>query len=177
MIVLIERVNEIFSKDAALHMQAGDVSIETSTHLRACETTGGAELAGNETALLTKGEEDGLFDAALGRGGVAAATKVAEIGPPVETNEARLACEELAIHAMAIGNDGALPLQQGPVPSTMGKNNITTLIIDQLLGGIAGDAAIEQGQEAYLLDERHELRTGVNLRGNHFNASLIKRGV
>ena len=177
MVVLIEGVNEIFSDDAALHLQTGDVAIEAAAHLRACETTGGAELAGNETALLTKGEEDGLFDAALGRGGMAAATKVAEIGPPVETNEAGLACEELTIDAMALGNDGALPLPQGPVPSAIGENHITTFIIDQLLGGIAGDAAIEQGQEAYLLDERHELRTGVNLGGNHFNASLRKRGV
>ena len=119
-VVLVEGIDEVFSDNTTLHLQAGDVAIEAAAHLGACKATGGSELAGDQTAMLAKGEEDGLFDAALGRGGVAAATKVAEVGPPVETDETSLACEELTIDAMPFGDDGAFPLPQGPVPSAIG---------------------------------------------------------
>ena len=50
--VTIERIHKIFGNNTGGHLQAGDLAIELTSHLRTGETTLGAQLAGNQTALL-----------------------------------------------------------------------------------------------------------------------------
>ena len=119
-VVLVEGIDEVFSDNTTLHLQAGDVAIEAAAHLGACEATGGSELAGDEAAMLAKGEEDGFLDAARSWDGRMTATPVTKVGPPLTTDETSLACEELTIDAMAFSDDGAFPFPQGPVPSAIG---------------------------------------------------------
>lgn len=50
--VTVEGIHKIFGNDTGGHLQAGNVAIELTTHLRTGETTLAAQLAGNQTALL-----------------------------------------------------------------------------------------------------------------------------
>ena len=50
--VTVEGIHKILGNNTGGHLQAGDIAIELTTHLRTGETTLGAQLAGNQTALL-----------------------------------------------------------------------------------------------------------------------------
>lgn len=50
--VTVEGIHKIFGNDTGGHLQAGNVAIELTTHLRTGETALAAQLAGNQTALL-----------------------------------------------------------------------------------------------------------------------------
>ena len=107
--VLVSRIDEVLGDDATGRLQTGDIAVETATHLRPCETACSTKLSGNETAMLLQSQQDGLLDAARLWGGVLAAAIVAEVGPPLAADEARLARKELAVDAAAFGHDGAFP--------------------------------------------------------------------
>ena len=63
--VTIVRIHKIFGNNTGGHLQAGDIAIELTTHLRTGETTLGAQLAGNQAAFLLEGKENSLVDTAL----------------------------------------------------------------------------------------------------------------
>ena len=105
--VLVSWINEVLGDDATGRLQPSDIAVESAAHLWPCETAGGTKLSGNKTAVLLQGQQDGLFDTARFGGKVLAAAIVAEVGPPLAADEARLARKELAIDAAAFGHDGA----------------------------------------------------------------------
>ena len=109
-VVFIDGIDKVFGDDAAGHLQAGDVAVEAAAHLRTGKATGGPQFTGDEAAVLSEREQDGLFDGAFLRGGILMAAVVAEVRPPVAADEPCLAGEELPIDAMALCDDGAFPL-------------------------------------------------------------------
>ena len=107
--MFVNRIDKVFRDNATGHLQTGDVTIKATAHLRPRKTTGGTQLPGNETAVLRERQQNGLLDGALLRSWIFMAAIVAEVRPPVTTDEACLACKELAIDAVALRNNRALP--------------------------------------------------------------------
>ena len=161
--MFVTGIDKVFGDDATGHLQTGDIAVEATAHLGARESTGGTQLSRDETAMLLKCQKDGLLDGALLWGWKFAATIVAEVRPPVTTHKARLACEELAIDAIAICDHGAFPLPQRPVPATVRQHHITAIVVYKFFRRVTPDAAVEQRQEPHLLDGVHQLRAGVYL--------------
>lgn len=96
-----------------------------------------------------------------------AAAVVAEVGPPLSADEPRLAGEEFAIHAAAIGDNASFPFPELPFPAAVGQLGVAAIVVDYGLGSKAIDAAVEQRQEANLLDVVGQLRGGVNVGVGH----------
>ena len=140
--MLVGGVDEILGDDAAGHLQAGDIGVETTAHLGAVEAAGGTEVAGNHAAVDTEDFQDGAFNAVLGRLGILGTAVVAEVGPPLHTDEAGFPAEELAVGKMTFGDDGTFPLPEGPLPAVVG-HHIAALWCHQLVGREAGDAAVQ----------------------------------
>ena len=162
--VLVYRIDEVLSDDAAGRLQSGHITVETAAHLRPCETTGGTKFSGNKTSMLLQSQQDGFFDTARLGGRVLAAAVVAEVGPPLTADEARLARKELAIDTVTFGHNGTFPFPQRPVPASIGEPHIAAIVAHDFLRREATNAAIEQGQEPDLLDEFRQLRLVVYLR-------------
>ena len=177
--VLVAGIDEVLGDDAAGHLQAGDVAVEAAAHPGLGESAQASQVTGDEAAVLTQGHEDGLLDTAGGWGRVGMAAPVVEVGPPVAADEAGLLVEELAIDAVALGDDGPFPVPQWPVPAAVVKEHIAALGVHGLVGAVAGDAAIEQGQESHLLDVAHELGRGMYVRAPHglLSQDLVEQGV
>ena len=161
-IVAIARVDEVFGDNASGHLQTGDIGIETTAHLGSCEAAGSAQLTGDKAAVLLQSHEDALLDGTLVGRRMTVAAIVAEVGPPLAADEASLAVEELAIDAVALGDDGTLPLPQRPIPTAIRVDHIATLIVDYLLGREAAYAAAQQGKETDDLDVLHQLGVAMN---------------
>ena len=142
--VLVSRIDEVLGDDAAGRLQAGDIAVESAAHLRPRETTGSTKLSGNKTAVLLQSQQDGLFDAARFGGRVLAAAIVAEVGPPLTADKARLTRKELAIDAAAFGHDGAFPFPQRPIPASIRKPHIAAVVAHDFFSRKATNAAIEQ---------------------------------
>ena len=88
-VVLVDGIDKVFGDDAAGHLQAGDVAVEAAAHLRTGKATGGPQFTGDETAVLSEREQDGLFDGAFLRGGILMAAVVAEVGSVQGRNVSR----------------------------------------------------------------------------------------
>lgn len=110
MVVAVTWIDEVFGDDVTAHLETRDKGIETTTHTWTREATKGAELTGDETAMLMESGEDGVFDGAWFGSGVLTATIVAEVCPPFTTDKSCFLVEELAIHAVAFCHNGSLPL-------------------------------------------------------------------
>ena len=161
--VAVARIDEVFGDYPCTHLETTDEGVEATAHLLSSHAAFGSQLAGYHAAVLTKGGEDDVFDA-VGRGQrIAAAAPVAEVVPPFETDEAGFACEELAIDAVAFGDDGTFPLPEWPFPRTVGKFDVTAFFGKESLGTVTRYSAVEQGQEADLTDEFDELWAGVDV--------------
>ena len=98
-----------------------------------------------------------------------AAAVVAEVGPPLATDESCLAGKELTIDMTAIGDDRTLPLPQWPVPPAVGQDDVAAVVVDHLFGRETTDAAVEQRQESRPANQLHQLRAVVYAVGSHLN--------
>ena len=87
--------------------------------------------------------------------GELAPSVVAEVRPPFFANEAGLLVEKLPVEARHLGHYLALPFPKRPVPPSIGEDYITTVLIDNLLCREATNSAVEQGQEANLVNQFH----------------------
>lgn len=107
--MLVGRVDEVFGYDVAAHLQAGDIAVKLAAHLRPVKTTGGPQFAGNQAAMLSQRRQDAVFYRPFCRYWMSAAAVVIEVGPPLAADESGFLVEELAVYAVAIGDDGAFP--------------------------------------------------------------------
>ena len=167
MSVFVDGINEVFSHDIAPHLHPSDDGIETATHLWTRKATEGAELTRDETAVLVQCGKYRFLDGASHWCWILMTAIIAKVGPPSTTDKTSLLIEELAIHTIAIRYDGAFPLPQRPVPPPVREDGVSAIIGDHLFGGVAGDAAVEQGQESHLLDALDELGGVVDVGGGH----------
>lgn len=90
-------INEILRYDVAAHLQSGEVSIETAAHFRSRETACRTQLARNQAAFAFQRCENSFLDASFFGVRINAAAVIAEVGPPLTTDECRLATEKLAV--------------------------------------------------------------------------------
>ena len=158
----VNGIDKVLGDDARRHLQTGDVGVEAAAHLRTVEATGCPQLTGDEASVLGQRQQDGVLNAPLLGLGMTAAAVVAEIRPPLTTDEACLAGKELAIDVAALSNDGALPLPQRPVPPAIGQQDVAAVVVNHLLGREAGNTAVKQRQEACLCYELYELSAVVD---------------
>ena len=103
----------------AAHLQTGDVAVKLTAHLRARESTGSPQFAGDEASVLAENVKDAVFDGAFLRNGMPASAVIVEIRPPFKADESRLLVEELSIDQSPVGNCRSFPFPQGPVPSSV----------------------------------------------------------
>ena len=167
MSVFVDGINEVFSHDIAPHLHPSDDGIETATHLWTRKATEGAKLTSDETAMLVQCGKYRFLDRSSRWCWILMTAIIAKVGPPSTTDKTSLLIEELAIHTIAIRYDGAFPLPQRPVPPPVREDGVSAIIGDHLFGGVAGDAAVEQGQESHLLDALDELGGVVDVGGGH----------
>ena len=106
--------------------------------------------------LMERGEDSVLYGVRFGDR-VNSASVVVKVGPPRLADEPCLAVEELAVHAVALGDDSPFPLPKRPVKSTVGQGAIAAVFVHDVLSRIAGDSTVEEGKKAYLMDEVDEL--------------------
>ena len=159
--VFVGRIYKVFRNDICCHLQAADIGVELAAHLRSGKAACRPELTRYETAAFTQGAQYGIFYASLGWQRIFASAPVAQIGPPVATDKACFARKELSIDAVAGSDNGTLPFPQGPLPCAIGKLSETAHFGHEAFGTVAWYAAVEQRQEAYLLDVFYQFGTGV----------------
>ena len=108
MAIFVSGIDEIFRNDATGNLQTCDITIKPTPHLRPIKTTGGPQFTCDQRPLLQQSEQYRLFDGALRWRRMQMATIVAEIRPPLTTDEASLSSEELARLLGHIGNNISL---------------------------------------------------------------------
>ena len=106
---------------------------------------------------------------------ILAAAIVAEVRPPFLTDEACLLVEELSVEAGHLGDYLPLPFPQRPVPTAIGENHITAVIIHYLLCAEARDTAVEQRQETDIVNKLHQFNDGAytGKESIHFSISQV----
>ena len=109
-IVFVARIYKVLGDDVTPHLQTSNVRVETTAHLRTCESTFGTQLTGDEALMLTESLQYHVLDGALLGYGHATAAIIYQVGPPGTADEASLLCEELAIDTGTLRNDWAFPL-------------------------------------------------------------------
>lgn len=119
--MLVNGIDKVLGDNVGAHLKATYIGIELRTHILACEIAGGTQFTGYHTAMLTQGGEDDILDGAFLWNGVLAAPPVVEVGPPLATDKACLACKELAIETSTFTYNGAFPLPQRPFPCAIGE--------------------------------------------------------
>ena len=159
--MLVERIDKILRHDVAAHLQACDIAVELTAHLGPRESAGGTQFTGDEAALLLERQQDGFLDAPLLGLRMRAAAIVAEVWPPLTADEPCLLREELAIDAVALRHHGTFPFPQRPVPSAVGEHHIAAVFICHFHGREAYYPAVQQGEEAYLPNQFHQVDLAV----------------
>ena len=107
--MLVTRIDEIFRHHARCHLKARHIAVELAPHLRTGEAARCTQVAVDDTILFAERLVDDAFYTAILRHGIETATPVAEMPPPRAADKTRLAVEELAIDAIALVDDDALP--------------------------------------------------------------------
>ena len=102
-------IDKILCHDIATCLQTGDITIETTAHLRTGKAAKGAQLPGYHTTVVTQDTEDRLFYGAFCRNGMFASAVIEEVGPPRSAYKTGLPTEELTIHAVSLGNHLSFP--------------------------------------------------------------------
>ena len=77
-------------------------------------------------------------------------------------DEASLACEELAVDAVALLHNRAFPLPERPVPTVV-EYHVAAVLVHHVFSRKASYAAVKQGQKTDLLYKLHQFGTGVYL--------------
>ena len=107
--MLVTRIDEIFRHHPRCHLKARHIAVELAPHLRTGEAACRSQVPIDDTILFAERLVDDTFYTAVLRHGIDTAAPVAEMRPPRAANEACLAVKELAIDAVALIDDDALP--------------------------------------------------------------------
>jgi len=137
MSMLVSGIYKVLSNDKAGHLQAGDIAVKLATHLGTVEATSRTQFTSNKAAVFTKRSKDDVVNGSFLRHRIFAATVVAEVGPPLATDEPGFLVEELAINAAAFRHDGTFPLPQRPVPTAIVEYHIAAIVSYHLFCRIA----------------------------------------
>lgn len=149
--VAVAWIDEILGDNAASHLQACDVGIETATHLGSGESTGGTQLAGYHTPVGLKYCKNSAFNGLFVGSRMAAASPVAEVGSPLLADESGLAVEKLAIEEMPLVDGRPFPFPQWPLPAAVVEHAVAAFGCNHCVGRKAVDAAVEQWQVSHPL--------------------------
>lgn len=79
--MLVTGINEILRDYAATHFQAGDVAVESASHLWSSEAAGGSQVACDKAAMFFQRVQYHGFDAVIGYELAATAPPVSEVRP------------------------------------------------------------------------------------------------
>ena len=107
--MLVTRIDKILCHHARCHLKARHITVELAPHLRTGEAACRSQVPIDDTILFAERLVDDAFYTAVLRHGIETAAPVAEMRPPRATDKAGLAVEELAIDAITLVDDDALP--------------------------------------------------------------------
>ena len=107
--MLVTRIDEVFRHHARCHLKARHITVELAPHLRTGEAACRSQVPIDDTILFAERLVDDAFYTAVLRHGIETAAPVAEMPPPHAADEACLTVEELAIDAITLVDDDALP--------------------------------------------------------------------
>lgn len=153
--MLVPWIYEVLCHDIATHLQTSYIGIKLATHLGVRESTCLAKVTGNHAAIELQGLQDGFLDAVWLRVRILAAAIVAEVWPPLLTDEHSLLANKLAVGTACLPDDISLPIPQRPLKSTLRQLDILTILIHHLFCRPSSNAEGEKRQKANLIDIFH----------------------